>query len=167
MGSSRETTVLYHQLLENPTGSMTKDETDKSTISKLSNHFLSSFRLLVYPMIISMTCFTPLFARKEKWIILLWHLHQPQHRTYSMWPKLEIHLSLMRCIEIHLSYSTTWIQGQHVDEYHSVYKEPVFRFWLWETGGHESSFLLQHMAHSLISSPYSSSFLKDLRAAVT
>lgn len=56
MGSSRETTVLYHQLLENPTGSMTKDETDKSTISKLSDHFLFSLRLPVYPMITSMTC---------------------------------------------------------------------------------------------------------------
>lgn len=73
MGSSRETILLYHQLLENPTGSMTKNETHESTISKFPERFLSGLRLPVYPVIISMTHMTALFARNEedKLIILL------------------------------------------------------------------------------------------------
>lgn len=44
MGSFRETILLYHQLLENPTGSMTKNETDESRMKKnfLSIYFLVS-----------------------------------------------------------------------------------------------------------------------------
>lgn len=80
----------------------------------------------------------------------------------------------MRPIEINLSFSATWMQGQHVDEYHSAYKEtrllpaePPSLFRLWDTGGYDSSFLLWPVAHSLVNSPYSFSFLKDLRAAIT
>lgn len=44
MGSFRETILLYHQLLENPTGSMTKNKTDESRMKKnfLSIYFLVS-----------------------------------------------------------------------------------------------------------------------------
>lgn len=39
-------------------------------------------------------------------------------------PTLETHLSLMKPIEINLSFSTTWMQDKDVDEYQSAYEGP-------------------------------------------
>lgn len=121
----------------------------QSSISKLHEHFLSSLRSPMYPVVISMTHMTAVVSRSNR------INYSPDNvyinKMHATWPTLETHLSLMRPIEINLSFSGCKTKtSMLMNISHSAYEVLCcYQPNLLISAG---SFLLRPMTHSLVNS---------------